>query len=120
MRKAIAISGLVLASTLFAACGGGSTQSASTSTAPSTTAPTTTAPVTTTTSGASLYQAFLALNTKLGGDAWTGSQSDAVTRAALDCSGTAKAMLGGMPISNYPTDVALIQTYCPSKMSLYK
>ena len=108
----------IASAVLLGACSSTSTSAPTTST--KATVPVTVAPSTTTTeSGTALYTAFQALNTKLGGSAWTGSASDAATRAALDCNGAAKSMMGGMALSAFPTDLALIRTYCPSKESMY-
>jgi hypothetical protein len=113
--------GLVLG---LSACGNSSASSTSISTptsraVPTTGATTTTLATPTTGSSVSQYQAFIALNLKLSGRPWTGSQSDAVTRAAFDCSGVLKTVPNGVSLLNYPTDLALIQTYCPEKILLY-
>ena len=96
-------------------CVGLAACSSTTSSTPSTTSK---LPATTTTVAASpseLYAKFQQLNTQLGGDAWTGSMTDAATRANLDCTGAAKSMMGGMSLKNFPTDLALVRTYCPDK-----
>jgi hypothetical protein len=96
---------------MFAGCGGGSTTAPSSSGAPTTTqaAPTTTQ--------RDDYAKYLELTAHLGGE--TIGKDDAATRALLLCNGSAKSMLGGVSITNFPTDIALIRAYCPDKESIY-
>lgn len=48
-------------------------------------------------------------------------QADAATRAALLCGQVeqVKSMFGGVPLSQFPTDLALVRAYCPAKESAY-
>jgi len=64
------------------------------------------------------YPKYLELVEELAGDVI--SRDDAAIRASLLCSGSAKEMLGGVPISEFPTDLALIRAYCPEMESEYK
>lgn len=59
------------------------------------------------------YSKYLELTAQLGGDVI--AKEDAVIRASLDCSGAAKSMMGGIPITEFPTDLALVRAYCPEK-----
>lgn len=79
-------------------------------TAPATT-PDTTPPTTSAATEASPYDAYLTLVDEFGGDVI--ERDDAATRAALLCSGAAKDTLGGVPLTEFPTDLALVRSYCP-------
>lgn len=100
------------------AVGGCSSQNDSAAT--STSAPATSTPQQPSTTAAAVddYETYKKLSTELGGDVI--EKSDAATRAQLLCSGSAKSMLGGMKIDNFPTDLALIRAYCPDKESIYR
>ena len=116
IKKVMAMLGFAGFGLFLAACSSSSTS------APSTTVAVTSTTVATSTSApssANLYSRFIALNNQLKGDPWHGSQSDAITRAGLDCSGAAKSLFNGLPLTSYPTDLALVKVYCPSKVSLY-
>ena len=67
--------------------------------------------------GESPYPKYLEIVKDLGGDVIP--REDAAIRASLLCSGSAKEMLGGVPISEFPTDLALIRAYCPKMESEY-
>ena len=69
------------------------------------------------TEGESPYPNYLEIVKDLGGDVIP--KDDAAIRASLLCSGSAKEMLGGVPISEFPTDLALIRAYCPKMESEY-
>lgn len=68
--------------------------------------PPTTAPV-----AGSPYEEFLRVVEQMGG--LVISRNDAGIRAGLLCSGQADGMMGGVPITEFPTDHALVLTYCP-------
>jgi hypothetical protein len=68
--------------------------------------------------GESPYPNYLEIVKDLGGDVIP--KEDAAIRASLLCSGSAKEMLGGVPISEFPTDLALIRAYCPKMESEYQ
>ncbi len=68
--------------------------------------------------GESPYPNYLEIVKDLGGDVFP--KDDAAIRASLLCSGSAKEMLGGVPISEFPTDLALIRAYCPKMESDYE
>ena len=114
MAKTLAgILAVSIAALLFAGCGGGNSSSPT----PTTTgASTTTQPATTTTQRDD-YAKYLELTAQLGGKVIP--KDDAAIRAALLCNGSAKSMLGGVSITNFPTDLALIRAYCPDKESIY-
>ncbi len=59
------------------------------------------------------YSKYLELTEQLGGDVI--AKEDAVIRASLNCSGPVKDMMGGIPITEFPTDLALVRAYCPDK-----
>lgn len=59
----------------------------------------------------SLYENFVTLSRALGG--LEIAADDAAVRAALLCSGAAEDMFGGLPLEGFPTDLALVRTYCP-------
>ena len=115
MRKILLSTFLILGLSIgLAACGGSSSGSSSTTQSGDVT---TTSEVTTST--LDQYSSFIALNNKLNGDAWSGTRSDAATRAMLLCNGSAKQSLGGVSLQNFPTDLALVRTYCPKVESTY-
>lgn len=80
--------------------------SPTTTASPTSTAPATTVPI-------DRYSKYLELTEQLGGDVI--AKEDAVIRASLDCSGAAKDMMGGISITEFPTDLALVRAYCPDK-----
>ena len=105
-------------SVLVAACGSSSTEPAGLSTSSSSSTTTTVmevVPVPLTTPAADRYGRYLELTAQLGGKVI--GREDAATRAALNCSGAAKSMYGGVPLSQFPTDLALVRAYCPDKES---
>jgi len=60
------------------------------------------------------YDRYVTLAGELGGDVI--EQPDAATRAALLCqAGGAESFLGGVPITEFPTDLALVRAYCPER-----
>ena len=101
------IKALVITGALIIAVGCGSR----TTTTPSTSASSTT------TETSNPYVTYQRLANELGGDII--ARGDAAIRASLLCSGAAKSMLGGVPITEFPTDLALIRAYCPTKESNY-
>jgi hypothetical protein len=112
MAKTLAgVLAVSIAALLFAACSGGSSAAPTTSGAPSTTQ------AVTTTTQRDDYARYLELTAQLGGKVI--GKDDAATRALLLCNGSAKSMLGGVSITNFPTDLALIRAYCPDKESIY-
>lgn len=123
MRKRLAAAALAV---VLVGCGGNDDGTPDqpgdeTSTAPTTAAvnmptesTTTTAAEPTTTTAASPYDTYVALAGQLGGEVI--ARADAATRAALLCSDPAsasQAYFGGIPLSEFPTDLALVRAYCP-------
>ena len=112
MTKTLAgVLAVSIAALMFASCGGGSSSAPTTSGTPTTTR------AETTTTQRDDYAKYLDLTAQLGGK--TIGKDDAATRALLLCNGSAKSMLGGVSITNFPTDLALIRAYCPDKESIY-
>ena len=113
MRRIAGVVSLALIVLLVGGCGSSSSgSSTSTSLPPSTTSVPATGPA------PSDYDKYVSLAGALGGKVI--SKQDAATRAALNCSGAAKSMLGGVSIDNFPTDLALIRAYCPNMESSYR
>jgi hypothetical protein len=113
MAKTLAgVLAVSMAALLFAGCGGSDSISNPTTSG----APSTTQAVTTSTQRDD-YAKYLELTAQLGGKVIP--KDDAPIRAALLCNGSAKSMLGGVSITNFPTDLALIRAYCPDKESIY-
>lgn len=62
------------------------------------------------------YDEYLRISDELGGMGDEISKDDAATRAALNCMPNAKDDLyGGISLSEFPTDLALVRAYCPDK-----
>lgn len=81
------------------------------------TAPTTTseAPASATDPDESPYDEYARIVEGMGG--LLIGREDAAIRASLLCSGAADDMLGGVPITEFPTDHALVIAYCPDYLN---
>ena len=112
MMIAVLVAGLAMS-----ACGGSSDTSSSDTSSSDTSSSDTSSSVSMAEDD-SPYPKYLELVEELAGDVI--SRDDAAIRASLLCSGSAKDMLGGVPISEFPTDLALIRAYCPEMESDYK
>lgn len=118
---ALALSGLVLVG-----CGSESTDTSDPATttvettsapdgAPVTEAPPATEAPPETTPAGSPYDTYVSLAATIEG-AEVIERSDAAIRASLLCgSDDMSKMLGGVPLTEFPTDLALVRAYCPDK-----
>jgi hypothetical protein len=62
------------------------------------------------------YDDYLRISEEVGGMGAEISKDDAAVQATLNCQPNAKDDLyGGVPLSEFPTDLALVRAYCPDK-----
>ena len=108
---ALALTALAGSLGVTAGCSSSNTKSSSSMESSTTASPTSKVPETTV--PIDRYSKYLELTAQLGGDVI--AKEDAVIRASLDCSGAANSMMGGIPITEFPTDLALVRAYCPDK-----